>query len=456
MRKKEMPYFPCCANWAKYGIFRAVKREKAKRQSFPPSETPKVLVSISLAHASWRNFLSGILRYVDEHANWDIRILPEPGNLTAEQIDDAERENFAGIILATPGNIDFNRLNRSTIPLAACGGWGELNRRTRNIVHVGFDSAAHGATGAKHLLSRGRYAAYGFVRSRFDMGWSESRQKSFVQTILAAGGNAVCYELPHGVIQGKDVQELRDWLLSLPKPAAVMADCDRRAAQAVAACRDGGMSVPRDVAVLGVDDDAFYALHTRPPLSSVEPGHAEGGYRLAAELDRLIKARRPSLAPKKVVIHPKGVVARESTRPIGTSAALVRRAAAFVIENASNGIKVADVVRHLGCSRRIVELRFIKERGQTVSDFITEKRLEEVKRRLAASSATVSEIASECGFKTAAHLSHLFKRRFGQSIRDWRSALPPQGSTYGRQFRQQGCGRADSSLPCTDASTFHP
>jgi len=422
MRKKKMPDFPCCANWAKYGIFRAVKREKAKRQAFPPSEAPKVMVSISLAHASWRNFLSGILRYVDEHANWDIRILPEPGNLTAEQIDDAEREGFAGIVLATPGNIDFNRLNRSSIPLAECGGWGELNPRTRNIVHVGFDSAAHGAVGARHLLSRGRYAAYGFVRSRFDMDWSENRQKSFVRTILDAGGNPACYELPHGAIQGKDTQELRDWLLSLPKPAAVMADCDRRAAQVVAACRDGGMSVPRDVAVLGVDDDAFYALHTRPPLSSVEPGHAEGGYRLAAELDRLIKARRPSMKSKKVVIHPKGVVARESTRPIGASAALVRRAAAFIAENASKGIKVADVVRHLGCSRRIAELRFHQVEKRTMADFISECRLKEVCRRLRTSNATAAEIAGECGFKTAAHLSHLFKKRFSQSITNWRNS----------------------------------
>ena len=422
MRKKMMPLFPCCTNWAKYGIVRVMKHEKATLQAFPPQEAPKVMVSISLAHASWRNFLSGILRYVDEHANWDIRILPEPGNLTAEQIDDAEREGFAGIVLATPGNIDFNRLNRSSIPLAACGGWGELNRRTRNIVHVGFDSAAHGAVGAKHLLSRGKYAAYGFVRSRFDMPWSENRRKSFVQTIRAGGGNAMCYELPRGAIQGKDSQELRDWLRSLPKPAAVMADCDRRAAQVIAACRDGGMSVPQDVAVLGVDDDAFYALHTRPPLSSVEPGHAEGGYRLAAELDRLIKARRPSMKSKRLVIHPKGVVARESTRPVSASAALVRRTKAFIQANFASGIKVADAVRHLGCSRRIAELRFRQVEKRTIADFIADCRLEEVCRRLRSSNATVAEIAGECGFKSAAHLSHLFKKRLNQSITDWRSA----------------------------------
>ena len=385
-----------------------------------PQDAPKILVSISLAHASWRDFFSGILRYVDEHANWDIRIAHEPGDLPAEQIEEVERDGYAGIILATPGKIDFKRLNRSTIPLACCGGWTELGGRKRNVVHVTFDSAEHGAVGAKHLLSRGRYAVYAFVRSRFDKGWSEKRQNAFLQTIRAANCNAACYNLPPGAVQEKDLSELRDWLLSLPKPAAVMADCDRRAAQVVAACRDGGMDVPKRVAVLGVDDDAFYALHTRPPLSSVQPGHVEGGYRIAAELDRLIKASMPSSKPRQIVIHSKGVVARESTRPISSSAALVRRAATFIRANIKDGIKVTDVVKHLGSSRRIAELRFKKEQRQTIADFIVSTRLDEVKRRLVASSATVSEIAAECGFKTAAHLSHLFKRKLGKSIREWR------------------------------------
>ena len=425
MRKKQISKFTSCADCGKYGIVYAVKRKKGKSSYIPPSEAPKVLVSISLAHASWRDFFSGILRYVDEHANWDIRIAHEPGDLLAGQIDDAEREGFAGIILATPGDIDFDRLNRSRIPLAACGGWVELKRRKRNIVHVAFDCAAHGAAGARHLLSRGRYAAYGFVRSRFDMSWSELRQKSFVQTILAGGGSAVCYELPRGAIQGQDSQELRDWLHALPKPAAVMADCDRRAAQVVAACHDGGMDVPRDVAVLGVDDDAFYALHTRPPLSSVVPCHAEGGYRTAAELDRLIKAKTPSSAPKTVVIHPKGVVDRESTRPVSASAALVRRTVAFIQANFASGIKVADAVRHLGCSRRIAELRFRQVEKRTIADFIADCRLEEVCRRLRTSNATAAELALECGFKTASHLSRLFKKGLGVTMSELRARNRP-------------------------------
>lgn len=76
-------------------------------------------------------------------------------------------------------------------------------------------------------------------------------------------------------------------------------------------------------------------------------------------------------------------------------------------------------------------LQFKEAKARTIADFIMECRLKEVKRRLNSSSATISETASECGFKTAAHLSHLFKRRFGQSIRNWRRTCGINASAIG-------------------------
>ena len=273
--------------------FLPMKRERTIRGSRQKEQKPlpkatlrtprqKILVCISLASTGLRKFFSGILRYADEHMNWDIRVPFEPGDLTASLLDESDRNGVAGIILATPGVVDFRRLNRSSIPLVAFGGeWPELAKRKRNFAHVQLDAAAHGTIGAKHLLANRCYSSYGFVRSCFNYNWSRLRQEGFVEAMRAAGETPLCYELPPGETQMHDVAALRDWLTTLPKPAAVMADCDLRAAQVVAACHDGGMNVPRDVAVLGVDDDPYYALHTRPPLSSVLPEHdAAGGGRV--------------------------------------------------------------------------------------------------------------------------------------------------------------------------------
>ena len=400
------------------------KEPKAHQKGMFRAPRQKILVCISLASTGLRNFFSGILRYADERTNWDIRVPFEPGDLTASLLDESHKNGIAGIILATPGVVDFDRLNRSQIPLVAFGGeWPELERRKKNFAHVLLDAFAHGAVGAKHLLNCRCYSSYGFVRSRFEYNWSRLRQEGFAETIRTAGEKPLCYELPPGETQMHDTVALRDWLATLPKPAAVMADDDMRAAQVVAACHDGGMNVPRDVAVLGVDDDPYYALHTRPPLSSVLPEHAAAGYLSARELDRIIKSKETLTIPRRFFVSPKGVVARESTRPVSASVSLARRAVAFIQSNAANGIKVIDVVHHLRCSRRIAEARFKQVKRQTIAEFIAECRLDEVKQRLK-SSATVAEIAVQCGFKSPAHLSRLFKQRIGQSISDWRHHPP--------------------------------
>lgn len=382
----------------------------------------KVLVLISLVHASWREVLNGILEFSATRSDWDLRLAAEPGDFLAPQIEATERAGYAGIVLASPGAVDYERLAASPLPLVVAWGCPELRGRRDDASNVTIDGHSASEMGARHLMAGGRRACYGFVRSNIDKKWPLMRQEAFLETIRAAGRPAVAYEPPPGARGNGDHEALRNWLASLPKPAAVMADTDRRAADVIAACRDGGMNVPVDVSVLGVDNDAFYAFNSRPALSSIAPPHKEQGYRIASELDRLMRARERGAKPegRHVVMRSNHIVARESTRPIGAPEALARRIAAFVRENAASGPTVADVARHLNCSRRLAEMAFQTARKRTIRDFIADSRVEEVKRRLASPRTTVARVAAECGFKTAAHLSHLFKRRTGVSIREWR------------------------------------
>ena len=380
----------------------------------------KVLVLISLEYASWREVLSGILEFSGSRSDWDLRLAAEPGDFLAQQIEEAERIGYDGIILASPGEVDYDRLALSTIPLVVAWCRTSMDGRRGFFSSFGIDPAPTGELGARHLMTCGFRACYGFVRGVFDKDWPIERQETFLKTVKSAGRMAAAYE--RRMTPSTPLDDLRDWLVSLPKPAAVMADTDRTAAKVVAACRDGGMNVPVDVAVLGVDNDAIYALNSRPPLSSVAPPHKAQGYRIAAELDRLMRAtaRGVTVEGKHVKIASRKVIVRESTRPVGAQEVLARRISEFVKANAAAGPTVADVARHLNCSRRLVEMAFKASRHMTVKDFIADCRLDEVRKRLAVPRATVAQVAAECGFKTAAHLSHLFKRRTGLSVREWR------------------------------------
>lgn len=99
---------------------------------------------------------------------------------------------------------------------------------------------------------------------------------------------------------------------------------------------------------------------------------------------------------------------------------LANRAQQFIRENAARGITITDVVRHLGVSRRLADLRFREFSGQTLLDAITEARLKIVKNRLRTTKAKIDEIAADCGFRNANYLKILFKRHTGVTMREYR------------------------------------
>ncbi len=81
-----------------------------------------------------------------------------------------------------------------------------------------------------------------------------------------------------GELEGVAIAE---WLQSL-RPLAVLACNDVRGRQIIDACNQSDLSVPEEVAVIGVDDDEVICELSNPPLSSVQPDTLRLGYEGAA------------------------------------------------------------------------------------------------------------------------------------------------------------------------------
>ena len=199
-----------------------------------------------------------------------------------------------------------------------------------------------------------------------------------------------------------------------------MATYDGRATHILNACSAAGLAVPRQIAVIGVDNDEFFCNFSSPPLSSVLPDF-EGGGRMAAEELEALVAGRGTRSPNVVPIPVKKVVARESTAPLPPATALVESALAYIRAHAAEGATPTDVVRHLGVSRRLAELRFRELRGGTIRAAIEKERLDHVKRLLRTTTRPIGRIAEETGFGSADCLSRLFRQRTGKSPRAWRA-----------------------------------
>ncbi len=133
-------------------------------------------------------------------------------------------------------------------------------------------------------------------------------------------------------------------------------------------CDGSGLAVPEEVAVMGVDNDEVICGLARPPLSSIEQNPKEVGYQAAALLDRLMQGKAPPR--RKIVVEPRGVVARQSTDFVAVADADTAAALHYIREHACDGIDVDDVLAHVPVSRRTLERRFATFLGHSPRDVI--------------------------------------------------------------------------------------
>lgn len=87
------------------------------------------------------------------------------------------------------------------------------------------------------------------------------------------------------------------------------------------------------------------------------------------------------------------------------------------------GISSADVAAHLGVSRTLADLRFRQVYGESMLSMILRLRLEAVKRKLTETALPIGRICASCGFRSDSRAKHLFKERFGVSMRQWRAGV---------------------------------
>jgi LacI family transcriptional regulator len=106
-------------------------------------------------------------------------------------------------------------------------------------------------------------------------------------------------------------REAAERLVGRVRPDAILCANDLLALGALPSLREAALDVPRDVALVGMDDTVL-ARVTSPPLTSVDLGAAERA-RIAAEL-LLARIEHPKRRPRTVGVAPKLVV-RESSAP---------------------------------------------------------------------------------------------------------------------------------------------
>jgi len=391
------------------------------------SRNLRVFVSLETSREYGRGLLRGIYRHNSAHRQWRIELAPcevrdasgAGGSRDARHTthnDGVPREADGVIMRDHRGSV---ALLKRGIPIVFAS---YLHKNIRGSWRILTDDQAIGQTGAEHLLGCGLHQ-FAFVG--YDgMYWSRQREDAFRQAIAGAGRECVPFRQASDLRQRtwrKEQRVLADWLHGLPRPLGLMACNDDRARQVVDACATAGLSVPEDVALLGVDNDEFVCNLSNPPISSIALGLDEAGYRAAAVLDQLMKAGtrtrtdkyRPTRAgvsvSAQVLVSPIGIVTRRSSDISVIGDPFVAQAVRFIRSNCGWPIQIDDVLGAVAISRRSLLDRFKQVLGCTVHQYIKRTRVARIEELLVGTPHSVGEIARILGFPSAEHVALYFR-----------------------------------------------
>lgn len=374
----------------------------ARADWFVPRSRPKVALLIETSNAYARGLLQGVVTYIREHEPWSFYLMEQgrgddpPSWLTHWDGDGViariESKSIAKVIMNS---------KLPTVDLSA-------GRHIPTIPWVETDDREIAQLAANHFLERGfKHFAY-CGDDRFN--WSRWRGDHFGTLLKYAGHQCHTFVSPHRQ-SDTQIRAIEDWLRQLPKPVGVFACYDIRGQQVLDACRNAGLAVPDEIAVLGVDNDELLCELSSPHLSSVVPDTHRAGYEAAALLARMMKGE--CLAVVEVRIAPIGVHRRQSTDVLATDDPHVVRAVRFIRDHACEPIKVKDLLRAVPLSRKVLETRFKKLLNHTLHDEIVRVRVDRVKQLLVNTDLTLADIASRTGFEHSEYLSVIFKRETG-------------------------------------------
>ena len=365
-----------------------------------------LLVETSNAYA--RGVLEGIVEYVRHHERWSI-FLPEQerGGKPPSWLS---RWTGDGIIARIENDQIARAMRRSGLPVVDVS----AARRLPAIPWVETDDDAISRIVAEHLMARGfRHLAF---CGDPDFNWSIWRRQHFERIVREAGCECFVHDstprTEAAYSWNREKRSLASWLKGLPRPIGIMACYDIQAQKLLDVCRQLDIAVPEEIAVVGVDNDHLLCDLADPPLSSVICNTRRTGFEAASLLDRMMSGEAVDARP--ILVEPLGIATRQSTDTLAIDDDSVAAAVRFIRENALSGINVSDVLREVPLSRRVLESRFRKTIGRTPHEEIVRVRIERIKRLLAETDSSLSEIARRTGFEHDEYMSVFFRKAVGE------------------------------------------
>jgi len=213
-------------------------------------------------------------------------------------------------------------------------------------------------------------------------------------------------------------EDFTRWLVGLPKPVGLLGFADTIADRYTEWALQAGLRVPEEVAILGIGNARLTSESASVPLSSVaaDPGQvALAAVRTLAQL----MAGQP-LETCTVMVPPAGIVTRQSTDVLAASDPDVRRALRFMWDHVAEDLSVDDIARHVGFSRRKLEMTFQRELGRGINTELQRRRLQKAGELIATTGLSMAQVAEAMGYSSPSYFSQVFRAAYDQTPAEYR------------------------------------
>lgn len=369
----------------------------------------KIILLTDFGEEYGMSLLKGVTRYAHENGPWAFCRMPTYYRETKGLegiIKWAWEWKANGILGQFYNNSAPEKLMGAGIAVIAQ----DFKERHTKIPNITGDYFKTGKMGAEYFLIKGfeNFAFYGFK----NIVWSRERGLGFEERVKREGYSVHYFEQK---IRTKTRElwyykpsALSKWLISLPKPIALMTCDDNQGLHITEACRLAKIRIPEEVAVLGVDNDEMLCNLSDPPLSSIGLDTVKGGYEAARLLHKMIRTNNKEYYD--IVVGPTQVVTRNSTDIYATRDEYIGTALKFIHNNMDKNLKVEDILQQVPLSRRSLEIRFQKVTGFPVYEYIFNLRIEKFTQKLLDTDLTIFEIAIDLGLNDSKNIARQFRQ----------------------------------------------
>lgn len=377
----------------------------------------KIAIMLESTRAYARAVVEGVAAFAQERRDWILR----PVN--AQTASPARLRGFDGIIARILDDATAERLAKTGLPIVDVF----CQKPRTGFASVESDHHAIGRMARAFFTSRG-FANFAYCGMP-GIAFSDKRQDTFVDN------DTHIFTPRQSMFRGKDdfytdrIDRLPDrpalkkWLLSLPKPIGVFCCNDLRAIQLEQVALECGLNVPKDVAILGVDNDTMLCSFAEVPLSSIRPNSFKVGYDAARILSAVMTRQADDRPHKTHSVPPGELVERMSTEFMPVNPPWLGKVLIHIETNMRRPIGAREIFDLAERSSTYVEQVFKDKLGKSVQAYVTAVKMREAKRLLGDGRLRISEIAYQCGFASPQYFCRTFTAHFGKSPKAYRTQL---------------------------------